>query len=78
MSFINFRKTFRPTEEEKKRYEEQFEKLHQEAIEARSCVVCRHYSFDESVPGFVTYEGDCELGFTPHFGNKNECEYWQE
>lgn len=78
MSFINFRKTFRPTEEEKKRYEEQFEKLHKKAIDEKSCVVCRHYSFDESVPAFVAYEGDCELGFTPHFGNKNECEYWQE
>lgn len=78
MSFINFRKTFRPTEEEKKRYEEQFEKLHKKSIDEKLCVVCRHYSFDESVPAFVTYEGDCELGFTPHFGNKNECEYWQE
>lgn len=78
MSFVSFYKTFKPTEEEKKWQEIMLEWLHKEAIDKKACVVCQHYSFDDSVPGFVTYQGECELGFTPFFSREKECIHWQE
>lgn len=75
--FISFRETFFPTEEEKKRQAETLERLHKEAIEQKACCVCKHWSYDNTVPAFVWYEGDCDLGLTPFFGEKTEeCENW--
>ena len=79
--FISFRETFCPTEEEKQRQAETLERLHKEAIEQKACCVCKHWSFDDTVPAFVTYEGDCDLGKTPHFGVTTNltqnCDYWE-
>jgi len=75
--FISFRETFFPTKEEKERQAETLAKFHQEAIKQKACCVCKHWSFDNTVPGFVHYEGDCDLGLTPFFGEKKEeCKDW--
>ena len=47
------------------------EEWRKEAIEQRQCIACKHYSYDHSVPGFVHYEGDCDLGKTAMFGERN-------
>lgn len=39
-----------------------------DAVKKGHCVACTHYSYDPYVPGYVTYEGDCDLGMTPFFG----------
>ena len=74
--FISFRETFFPTEEEKKRQDEALSQLFNRCVKDKACVVCRHWSYDETVPAFVTYEGDCDLGLTPFFGRKEDCEHW--
>ena len=36
----------------------------QESIEEKYCIACKHYSYDPWVPGYIAYEGDCDLGHT--------------
>ncbi len=74
---ISFRDTFGNLETSRKRYEETLKKLRAEAIERKDCCVCKHWSFDDTVPPFVTYEGDCGIELIPFFGKKEECEYWE-
>ena len=75
--FISFREAFHPTEEEKRKHDETLRRIHEQCLEEKSCTVCKHWSFDNTVPGFVGYEGECDKGLTPFFGRKDECEHWE-
>ena len=68
--------TLFPSKEEKEATDKLLEEMKKEAIERKHCIVCKHYSYDASVPGFVTYEGDCDLKNIPYFGD-NHCLQWE-
>ena len=74
----DFYEVFFPTEEDLQRIKEKIEKLDKENTEKKHCVACSHYTYDASVPGFVTYEGDCDLGHVAFFGDypNGPCPDW--
>lgn len=73
-----FYETFFPTEETLQRIKEEVEKIDREASERKHCIACSHYTYDASVPGFVTYEGDCDMGHVAFFGDypDDPCPDW--
>lgn len=74
-----FYETFCPTEEDLQRIKEEVKKISKEAAEEKHCVACSHYTYDDSVPGFVTYEGDCDMGHVAFFGDHPDgpCPDWE-
>ena len=53
----------------------------QESIEEKYCIACKHYSYDPWVPGYITYEGDCDLGHTAFFSLRmdgEKCADWEK
>lgn len=72
-----FKEVFFPTEEQIIRQENIKKEIIKEAIQEKHCIVCKYYSYDASIPGFITYEGDCELGYTPFFGKHFNCKNWK-
>ena len=69
---FSFREAFFPTEEEKQKQKELLDKIRREAREEKHCIACKNYSYDASIPGFVTYEGDCSEGHVACFGNTKD------
>ena len=70
------RKIFFPSKEEIDNFNKQLKEIEEEAIKEKHCIVCKHYSYNGDVPGFVTYEGDCDLKHTPFFGDIS-CIDWE-
>lgn len=58
----NFRKTFKPTEEEKRERWEKAIQATKEGIKNRECWVCQHFFYDTRVPSVVEYRGECSKG----------------
>lgn len=53
----------------------------QESIEEKYCIACKHYSYDPWVPGYIAYEGDCDLGHTVFFSwhmDGEKCIDWED
>jgi len=72
------RDIFFPTQEQMRSQKQILESILKVAISEKHCIVCKHYSYDANVPGFVTYEGDCDLGMAPSFGKpKKPCENFE-
>ena len=67
---------FYPSKEKIEALNRLFEEIRKEAIEKKHCIVCKHYNYDANIPGFITYEGDCNLKNVPCFGDNN-CPNWQ-
>lgn len=57
----NFRKTFRPTETEKKERHEKDLQTVARSIKEKACWLCIHFYIDDSIPAFVEYRGECDL-----------------
>ena len=72
----DFYDTFFPTQEQIKKQNVLMKKITKEAINKKHCIVCKHYSYNANIPGFVTYEGDCDLKHTPFFGDIS-CIDWE-
>lgn len=73
-----FRDVFFPTQEQMRSRKQMLERILKDAISEKHCIVCKHYSYDAHVPGFITYEGDCDLEMTPLFEkHKKPCENWE-
>lgn len=70
------REIFYPSKKEKGAMDKLLKEIKKEAIERKHCIVCKHYSYNASIPGFVTYEGDCDLKNVPYFGD-NHCLQWE-
>ena len=76
----DFYKTFFPTEEDVQRMKDVSAAIEKEAVERKHCIACSHYTYDASIPGFITYEGDCDLGYTAFFGDHPDgpCPMWEK
>ena len=69
------KEVFYPSEEKLKQIDNLIKETTKEAIKNRNCIVCEYYDYDAFVPGFVTYEGDCQLNQVPFF--KGTCKLWK-
>lgn len=67
--------------------EEEDEALDKQSLQGRrrgkKCIACRHYSYNANIPGMTHYEGDCDAGHVPCFGDRDEkifgrCDDWQK
>ena len=74
----NFYSTFFPSEEQIIKQRKLIEETTKKAIKEKNCIVCKHYIYDATVPGFIAYEGDCDMNEVPFFGKKDAvCQYWE-
>lgn len=71
------RKIFFPSKEEIDNFNKQLKEIEEKAIAEKHCIVCKHYSYDGYIPGFVAYEGDCDLNLTPFFKRDIPCIKWE-
>ena len=71
------RKIFYPSEEKINIFNKQLQKIKEKAIEEKQCTVCKHYSYNKNIPGFITYEGDCNLNLIPFFKRDIPCINWE-
>ena len=69
-----FYETFFPSMEKIKQLNDLSKEIEKEAIKNKKCIVCKYYNYNPYIPGFITYEGDCELDKTPSF--QKSCELW--
>lgn len=75
----NFNRTFNPTFEEQKEYEERYLRLYKEIADKRECSTCANCIQVDSYPGFVIAEEcKCRVGLecdTVYFTIRN-CPGW--
>lgn len=62
-----FYDTFFPSKEVLDKRKKLELKLINDAREKKHCIACKHYSYNASIPAFITYEGDCDVGNTAWF-----------
>lgn len=70
-------KVFCPSKEEIDIFNKYLQKIEEKAIKEKHCIVCKYYSYDSYVPGFVTYKGDCNLNHIPLFKRDKPCLDWK-
>jgi len=58
---------FHASKQELEQIEKLIEEWNHEAIKEKRCCVCKHYSYDPTVPGYIHYEGDCAKGYAACF-----------
>lgn len=72
------REVFYPSEETLKQYEKILKFVEENAVKEKRCIACAHYNYDAWVPGYIAYEGDCDLSKCPSFGKmEKECDDWE-
>lgn len=73
---FDFRKTFRPTDEEKEEQERFYEKIHAELVKAKECCVCANGKKKRvlAIGGVWDTETVCALGIE----RCGECDKWEE
>jgi len=70
--------TFFPSKEKIEAFNNLMKEIEEEAIKEKHCIVCKHYSYNSNIPGFVAYEGDCDLNLTPFFKRDIPCINWEK
>ena len=59
----NFKEVFAPTPEQKRKREEMYESIKNQAYAEKWCCTCENYiPVDESLPGFITAFPECKRG----------------